>query len=111
MAQELADHWESHSGPGPNAGERVPQVVQANVIEVSRLADAPPRLFEVDQVRTRLAADDDVRIARHTRQAVQDGTRLRRQVDRLGRRLAIRQADEVVRDTEMLRSLFMSCPH
>ena len=50
----------------------MPQIVYADIIETGRLAHAPPRLLQVDEVLAGFLPDDDVRVVIYARQIGQN---------------------------------------
>ncbi len=48
-----------HAASGADRSEGVAQMVNAEIAEIGRFADCVPRLFQVHQCRTRLAACND----------------------------------------------------
>ncbi len=59
VTKEGANDWQRHAASGPDKNEGVAQMVNAEIAEIGRFADCVPRLFQVHQCRTRLAACND----------------------------------------------------
>ena len=63
VAKQGTNDRQRHAASGADRCEGVAQIVNAEITEIGRFADCVPRLFQVHQCRTRLAAHDDMRVA------------------------------------------------
>ena len=67
----------------------MPQIVNAHVVQLGRLANTTPRLVQVGARSAFARARDDVRIALHARKLGKNGLCRGAQIERLFARLAI----------------------
>ena len=67
VSEQLADDGKPHGRACADAGEAVPQIVEAHAVEPSGLAYSGPRLFQIGTRRAFPLTGDDVRIDAHTR--------------------------------------------
>jgi len=62
MTKQGTDDRQRHAASCSNTGEAVTQVMKPHIIQTSRLANAPPWLLQVDQMRTGLLATNHIRV-------------------------------------------------
>jgi len=94
VTKELADQRQGQAARNSDAGETVPQVVDTDILNVCRFADAIPRLADIDEVGAGFSADNDEGIAFDVGQGGQDLLGQRVEVDRLAPRLAVGKVDQ-----------------
>ena len=78
--------------------EPVPEVMDANILEPGRLADPPPRLLQVRQMRALCGPGDHIGVVLDTLRPGQNLQRRPVEGDCLGTRLRIRQVNAVTPD-------------
>ena len=64
MSKQTPDQREGNAGTDGEAREAMPQIVYADIIETGRLAHAPPRLLQVDEVYPRLRENPKTPLAK-----------------------------------------------
>ena len=89
MAEQLPDHREALAQGQRPRRIRMPDVVDAHVVEPGPHAYGLPRPVDVGHVRARLGSRNDPGIAGLARQRLQEADRRRRQVDRAGASLPV----------------------
>ena len=105
VAKDPPHHREAFASHHRLRGECVPEVMNAHILEPGRLADPPPRLLEVRQVRALRGSGDDMGVALNMLRPGQNLQRRPVEGDRLGTRLRIRQVDTVPPDVFPLERL------
>src|SRR5262249_54478587 len=70
VAEQLADDQQTLATGCTDAGERMPQIMQTNIVKLGSLADALPDAFELHQRLAAIAAYDE-RIVCETRNRLQ----------------------------------------
>ena len=63
MSEQFADHWQSLTGGDGSRRERVPQIVDANVLEPGAGSDTLPEWLQVRKPRARFRPHDHPRIS------------------------------------------------
>ena len=62
VTEELADHGQAFADQQTAAGEAVPQIVDAHIVEPRTCPDAPPGMLQVGQMAALLASGDNPRV-------------------------------------------------
>ena len=83
MAEQRTDDRQRLAAAGGDAGERMPQIMDAHIIKAGCLSDAPPWLLRVDQPGTLTLSAYDKRIALKPGQVRQDLQRRGIEIDDL----------------------------
>ena len=60
MTEQLADYRKSEAGPCADRGKRVPEIMEANVVELGVLADRSPRRIQVGPRIVGIEAGNDI---------------------------------------------------
>ena len=68
VAEQTADDRQRQTSADGETREAVAQIVDAHVVDAGKFPDAPPGLLQVDQMLARHLADDDIGVARLSRQ-------------------------------------------
>ena len=104
VAEQLADDGKPERGTGSEAGERMPEVVNAKAVEIGDPDHRAPRLVEVGAGSARKRAGDDVRIVGDASDRGQNRLGGGAQMERLPSRLGIRKKQNAALEVDLIPS-------